>query len=118
MCAPERQPGRTSQRALIKMCDLVDGQYRIRPSYPVIVRFPVERYPNVLEELRRAVERYLQTLEADRREVLRRYYFEDFARNSKDMAPADFGAAYLKFVTHVQADLGATGIGPHRQRAE
>jgi uncharacterized protein (DUF2252 family) len=71
---------RTSQRALIKMCDLVDGQYRIRPAYPVIVRFPVERYPNVLEELRRAVERYLQTLEADRREVLRRYYFEDFAR--------------------------------------
>src|SRR5690348_7834818 len=71
---------RTSQRALIKMCDLVDGHYRIRPAYPVIVRFPVERYPNVLEELRRAVERYLQTLEADRREVLRRYYFEDFAR--------------------------------------
>jgi uncharacterized protein (DUF2252 family) len=71
---------RTSQRALIKMCDLVDGQYRIRPAYPVIVRFPVERYPNVLEELRRAVERYLQTLEADRRAVLRRYYFEDFAR--------------------------------------
>jgi len=37
---------------------------------------------------------------------------EDFARNSKDMTPADFGSAYLKFVTQVQADLGATGIGP------
>ena len=71
---------RTSQRALGKMCDLVDGQYRIRPAYPVIVRFPVERYPNVLEELRSAVGRYLQTLDADRQEVLRRYYFEDFAR--------------------------------------
>ena len=62
------------------MCDLADGQYRIRPAYPVIVRFPVERYPNVLEELRSAVARYLQTLEADRREVLRHYYFGDFAR--------------------------------------
>ena len=64
----------------MKMCDLADGQYRIRPAYPVIVRFPVERYPNVLEELRGAVTRYLQTLEADRREVLRHYYFGDFAR--------------------------------------
>jgi uncharacterized protein (DUF2252 family) len=71
---------RTSQRAFVKMCDLVDGQYRIRPAYPVIVRFPAERYPSVLEELRSAVARYLQTLEADRREVLRRYYFGDFAR--------------------------------------
>jgi uncharacterized protein (DUF2252 family) len=71
---------RTSQRAFMKMCDLVDGQYRIRPDYPVIVRFPVERYPNVLAELRSAVARYLQTLEADRREVLRHYYFGDFAR--------------------------------------
>ncbi len=71
---------RTSQRAFMKMCDLVEGQYRIRPDYPVIVRFPVERYPNVLEELRSAVARYLQTLAADRREVLRHYYFGDFAR--------------------------------------
>ncbi len=71
---------RTSQRAFMKMCDLIKGQYRIRPAYPVIVRFPVERYPNVLEELRSAVARYLQTLEADRREVLRHYYFGDFAR--------------------------------------
>jgi uncharacterized protein (DUF2252 family) len=71
---------RTSQQAFMKMCDLVEGQYRIRPAYPVIVRFPVERYPNVLDELRSAVTRYLQTLEADRREVLRHYYFGDFAR--------------------------------------
>jgi len=71
---------RTSLRAFAKMCVLVDGQYRIRPAYPVIARFPVERYPNVLEELRSSVERYLQTLDADRREVLRRYYFGDFAR--------------------------------------
>ena len=71
---------RTSQRAFVKMCDLVDGQYRIRPAHPVIVRFPVERYPNVPEELRSAVARYLHTLEADRREVLRHYYFGDFAR--------------------------------------
>ena len=71
---------RTSQRAFLKMCDQVEGQYRIRPAYPVIVRFPVERHPGVLEELRSAIAQYRQTLEADRREVLRRYYFGDFAR--------------------------------------
>jgi len=58
----------------------VDGQYRIRPAPPEIVRFPIERHPAVLEELRSAVALYEHTLEADRREVLRRYRFGDFAR--------------------------------------
>jgi len=71
---------RTSQRAFLKMCDQVQGQYRIRSAPPVIVRFPVEGYPGVLEELRGAIAQYRQTLEADLREVLRRYYFGDFAR--------------------------------------
>ena len=71
---------RTSQQAFLKMCDQVQGQYRIRPAYPVIIRFPVERYPGVVDELRSAIAQYRQTLEADRREVLRRYYFGDFAR--------------------------------------
>jgi uncharacterized protein (DUF2252 family) len=71
---------RTSQRAFLKMCDEVQGHYRIRPAYPVIIRFPVERYPGVVDELRSAIAQYRQTLEADRREVLGRYYFGDFAR--------------------------------------
>ena len=71
---------RTSLRTFLKMCDQVEGQYRIRPAHPVIVRFPIELHPGVLEELRSAVAQYQQTLEADRREVLRRYYFGDFAR--------------------------------------
>jgi uncharacterized protein (DUF2252 family) len=71
---------RTSQQALGKMCDLVDDQYRIRPAYPVIVRYPVELYPNVLAELRGAVRSYLQTLAAEQRDMLRHYYFGDFAR--------------------------------------
>jgi len=71
---------RTSLKAFLKMCDQVEGQYRIRPAHPVIVRFPIERYPGVLEELRHAVAQYQETLEEDRREVLRRYYFGDFAR--------------------------------------
>ena len=70
----------TSLKAFLKMCDEVEGQYRIRPAHPVIVRFPIELYPGVLEELRNAVALYQHTLEADRREVLRRYYFGDFAR--------------------------------------
>jgi len=71
---------RTSQRAFLKMCDQVPGQYRIRSAPPVIVRFPVEGYPGVLDELRGAITQYRQTLEADLREVLRHYYFGDFAR--------------------------------------
>ena len=46
----------------------------------MIVRLPIELYPGVLEELRTAVAGYQQTLQGDRREVLRRYYFGDFAR--------------------------------------
>jgi uncharacterized protein (DUF2252 family) len=71
---------RTSLKAFLKMCDKVDGQYRIRPAHPVIVRFPVERHPAVLAELQHAIALYQETLAADRREVLRRYYFGDFAR--------------------------------------
>jgi len=71
---------RTSLKAFLKMCDQVEGQYRIRPAHPVIVRFPIELYPGVLEELRSAVALYQETLDEDRREVLRRYYFGDFAR--------------------------------------
>ena len=71
---------RTSLKAFLKMCDQVDGQYRIRPAHPVIVRYPIERHPGILEELRHAIALYQETLEEDRREVLRRYYFGDFAR--------------------------------------
>ena len=70
----------TSLRALLKMCEQVDGQYRIRPAHPMIVRFPIDLYPNVLEELRSAVALYQETLDVDRQEVLRRYYFGDYAR--------------------------------------
>jgi uncharacterized protein (DUF2252 family) len=71
---------RTSLRAFLKMCDQVDGEYRIRPAHPVIVRFPIERHPDVLAELRHAIALYQETVAEDRREVLRRYYFGDFAR--------------------------------------
>jgi uncharacterized protein (DUF2252 family) len=71
---------RTSLRAFLKMCDQVDGQYRIRPAHPVIVRLPIELYPGALKELRSAIPLYENTLAEDRREVLRRYYFGDFAR--------------------------------------
>ncbi len=71
---------RTSLKTFLKMCDQVEGQYRIRPAHPVIVRFPIELYPGVLEELRSAIALYQDTLAEDRREVLRRYYFGDFAR--------------------------------------
>ena len=71
---------RTSRKALLKMCDLVDGHYRIRPDHPVIVRLPIELYPGVLKELRGAMTLYQGTLAEDRLEVLRRYYFGDLAR--------------------------------------
>ena len=54
---------RTSLRAFLKMCDQVEGEYRIRQAHPVIVRFPIERYPGVLEELRHAIAQYQETLE-------------------------------------------------------
>jgi uncharacterized protein (DUF2252 family) len=70
----------TSVQALSKLCHLVDGQYRIRPVPPVVVRFGVEQQPAILDELRGAIALYKETLQVDRREVLSRYYFGDFAR--------------------------------------
>jgi uncharacterized protein (DUF2252 family) len=71
---------RTSLRAMSKFCSQVDGEYRIRPDHPVIVRFPIDRNPEMLDELRSAVALYQETLQCDLREVLSRYYFGDFAR--------------------------------------
>jgi uncharacterized protein (DUF2252 family) len=71
---------RTSLKAMTKFCDQIDGEYKIRPDHPMIVRFPIERNPEMLNELRSAVGQYQETLPADRQEVLRRYYFGDFAR--------------------------------------
>ena len=75
-----RAQQRTSLKALTKFCDRVGEEYRIRPDHPMIVRFPIERNPEMLDELRSAIALYKETLPADRREVLRRYYFGDFAR--------------------------------------
>jgi uncharacterized protein (DUF2252 family) len=71
---------RTSLRAMTKFCDQVEGEYRIRPDHPVIVPFPFDTYPGMLDELRGAIALYRETLPADLNEVLRRYYFGDFAR--------------------------------------
>jgi hypothetical protein len=37
---------------------------------------------------------------------------EDFGKHSSQMTPAEFSGAYLTFLTKVQKDLGATGVGP------
>jgi uncharacterized protein (DUF2252 family) len=71
---------RTSLAAMTKFCSQVDGEYRIRPDHPVIVPFPIERNPGMLDELRSAIALYQGTVQADLREVLSRYYFGDFAR--------------------------------------
>lgn len=67
---------RTSRKAFLKLCQLVDGEYKIKPDYPMIVRYPVDLDPTIFEQLHGAVTQYQQTLKADAREVLSRYYFE------------------------------------------
>src|SRR5437763_10078196 len=71
---------RTSVGALAKLCDEVDRDYRIRSAPPLIVRVPVEEYPDVREALRDAIARYERTLSVERREVVNRHWFADFAR--------------------------------------
>ncbi len=53
---------RTSLKAFLKMCDQVEGQYRIRPAHPVITRYPIERHPEMLAELRHAIALYQETM--------------------------------------------------------
>ncbi len=38
---------RTSLAALTKLCEQADGEYRIKPDYPVIVRYPVDQDPGI-----------------------------------------------------------------------
>src|SRR5436190_23375186 len=76
----EKAEKRTSVGALAKLCDEVDGDYRIRSAPPLIVRVPVEEYPDVREALRDAIARYERALTVERREVVNRHWFADFAR--------------------------------------
>ncbi len=71
---------RTSRRALLKLCQQVEGEYRIKPDYPMIVRYPIELDPGIFDQLHGAIALYLATVRADAAEVLSRYYFGDFAR--------------------------------------
>jgi hypothetical protein len=91
---------RTSLKAFLKMCDQIEGQYRIRPAHPAIVRFPIERYPGVLEELRSTIALCLDTVEEDRREVRRSCRFGDFAGKVIGIGPVGTEA----FVTLLLGD--------------
>jgi uncharacterized protein (DUF2252 family) len=71
---------RTSLAALTKLCEWVDGDYRIRSAPPLIVRVPVDEYSDIGEALREAIGRYEETLPVDLREVVNRHWFSDFAR--------------------------------------
>jgi uncharacterized protein (DUF2252 family) len=76
----EKAKSRTSVAALVKLCDQIDGEYRIRSAPPLIVRMPLEQHPEMKEVLREAMVRYEKTLPVELREVVNRHSFGDFAR--------------------------------------
>jgi uncharacterized protein (DUF2252 family) len=76
----DKAKSRTSVAALVKLCDQVDGEYRIRSAPPLIVRMPLEQHPEMKEVLREAMARYEETLPVELREVVNRHWFGDFAR--------------------------------------
>ena len=76
----EKAKRRTSVAALAKLCQQVDGEYRIQSAPPLIVRVPVEEHSDMREVLREAMADYEQTLPVELREVVNRHWFADFAR--------------------------------------
>ena len=76
----EKAKRRTSVGALAKLCQRVDGEYRTQSAPPLIVRVPVEEYPDMSVVLREAIARYEDTLPVELREVVNRHWFADFAR--------------------------------------
>jgi uncharacterized protein (DUF2252 family) len=76
----EKAKRRTSLGALGKLCQEVDGDYRIQSDPPLIVRVPVEEQPEMREVLREAMARYEGTLPVELRAVVNRHWFADFAR--------------------------------------
>jgi len=78
--AIEQAHRRTSLGALAKLCEEVDGDYRIRSAPPLIVRVPVKHHAQIEETLRSAIAEYEQSMSVERREVVNRHHFVDFAR--------------------------------------
>jgi uncharacterized protein (DUF2252 family) len=76
----EKAKRRTSVAALAKLCQQVDGEYRIQSAPPLIVRVPAEEHSDMREVLREAMASYEQTLPVELREVVNRHWFADFAR--------------------------------------
>jgi uncharacterized protein (DUF2252 family) len=99
----EKAEKRTSVSALAKLCDEVEGEYRIRSAPPLIVRVPVEEYPEVREALRDAIARYERTLSVERREVVNRHWFADFARKIVGVGSVGTEAFVLLLISDTQA---------------
>ena len=78
--AIEKARRRTSRQALRKLCEVVDGEYRIRSAPPLIERVPSEEHALIREALHDSVAAYRDTLPVERRAVVDRYWFSDFAR--------------------------------------
>ena len=122
----EKAKRRTSLRALAKLCDQVDGEYRIQSAPPLIVRVPVKEHA----DMRRCCEtrwlRYEHTLPVELREVVNRHWFADFARKVVGVGSVGTEAFVLLLMSDtaraatVPPGQGGSGVGPgavRRRRA-
>ena len=66
--------------ALSRFAISTPAGYRIKEEPPVIVRIPINQYPESPEWIRQAFEDYVATLQPDRQLLIRRYQYCDFAR--------------------------------------
>jgi uncharacterized protein (DUF2252 family) len=69
----------TSDTALVKLTETVDGQRRFRSQPPLLIRLPEEARDGIIHELAPRYGEYLATLQADRLALLAHFSFVDLA---------------------------------------
>ena len=66
--------------ALSRFADSTPLGYRIKEEAPVIMRIPVDQYPESAKWINQAFEDYVASMQPDRQMLIRRYKYCDFAR--------------------------------------
>lgn len=77
--ATDKSRKSTTDSALLKLTEVVDGKRRFRAEPPIITPVPENEFEDVVDRFGPVYEEYLRTLQADRIALLARYSFVDIA---------------------------------------
>ena len=77
--ASDKSRRSTTDSALLKLTEVVDGKRRFRSDPPILTPVPEHEFEDVVDRFGPVYEEYLRTLQADRIALLAKYSFVDIA---------------------------------------